>query len=212
MTELSYTKSFLSMLAPRPLRLSADHVEDPRKLPARVPYTLPRTLPEKKKRQRISTTNDATVTITLKPLRPNPALAPLSLPSIPLSTTVASLKQKYLATLPAGTDTSKLKLLLKGKPVSDVKTLSELGFKDGEDVTITVMLMGGAAAAAPPASSSSPPVPEVDMKEPPNKTKALSQEAFWEDLKVFLEETLGREDVEEDPKKVLQVFRAAWRG
>jgi hypothetical protein len=138
-------------------------------------------------------------------LRPNPALAPLSLPSIPLSTTVASLKQKYLATLPAGTDPAKLKLLLKGKPVSDVKTLAELGFKDGEEATITIMFMGPLPA---PSAPSSPPVPEVEMKD--SKAKALAQEEFWEALKVFLEEKLGSEDVEEDPKKVLAVFKAAW--
>jgi hypothetical protein len=111
-------------------------------------------------------------------------------------------------------DLAKLKVLLKGKPVSEVKTLSELGFKDSDEVTITIMLMGGTAAAAPsPAASSSippsPPMQEVEMAD--SKMKALAKEDFWEALKVFLEGELGREDVEEDPKKVLQVFKEAWR-
>ena len=37
MTELSFSKSFLSTLIARPQRLAPDYAEDPRKLPARNP-------------------------------------------------------------------------------------------------------------------------------------------------------------------------------
>jgi hypothetical protein len=41
MTELSYSKSFLSMLAQRPIRLAPDYVQDPRQLPARNAVSSP---------------------------------------------------------------------------------------------------------------------------------------------------------------------------
>ncbi|KAF8543435.1 hypothetical protein BDD12DRAFT_212398 [Trichophaea hybrida] len=206
MTELSYSKSFLSMLAQRPIRLAPDYVQDPRQLPARNPYTLPHTHPEKKKRPRTDTAGDASVTITLKPLRPTPGSTPLTLPSVALSTTVTTLKHKYAASMNA--DPARVKLLLKSKPLSDVKTLSELGFADGDEVTITTMLMPGKAGdAAPPPPSAA--APEVEMNDV--KTRVLAGEGFWKELGVFLQERLGKEEVVEDPEKVLAVFRAAWK-
>ena len=41
MTELSYSKSFLAVVARLPTPLSADHVQDPRQLPARSPVSIP---------------------------------------------------------------------------------------------------------------------------------------------------------------------------
>ena len=41
MTELSYSKSFLAVVARLPMALSADHVQDPRQLPARGPVSIP---------------------------------------------------------------------------------------------------------------------------------------------------------------------------
>lgn len=35
MTEVSFAKSFLTMLDSRPIKLSGEHVEDPRSYPAR---------------------------------------------------------------------------------------------------------------------------------------------------------------------------------
>jgi hypothetical protein len=148
--------------------------------------------------------NNHLVNLTLKPLRPNPALAPLPLPSTPLSTTVATLKTKYAASINVP-DYSKLKLLLKGKPLSDLKTLGELGFKADGDGTITVMLMGGLSPAAP----GSPVTVEAEMKEA--KTKLLAGDTFWKDLKDFLEQRLRKEEVEEDPEKVFDAFRRAWK-
>lgn len=43
MTELSYSKSFLAVVARLPMALSADHVQDPRQLPARGPVSTPPT-------------------------------------------------------------------------------------------------------------------------------------------------------------------------
>jgi len=105
-----------------------------------------------------------------------------------------------------------VKLLLKAKPLSDVKTLSELGFADGDEVTITTMLMPGKASAAPEPVAFPPPpatAPEVEMKDV--KTRVLAGEGFWKELSVFLQERLGKEGVAEDPEKVLAAFRAAWK-
>ena len=93
-----------------------------------------------------------------------------------------------------------MKLLLKGKPLADVKTLGELGLKEGEEATVTAMLMGSAAASS-----------DVEMKEAPAKTKALAEDAFWKELGAFLEKRLGGADIEEDPKEVLKAFRGAWK-
>ncbi|KAI5798896.1 hypothetical protein EDC01DRAFT_22165 [Geopyxis carbonaria] len=200
MTELSFAKSYLATLAQRPQRLAADHVEDPRKLPARGPYTLPRTLPDyvkpKTAEQVAEEQSNATANLTLKPLRPNAAVPPLTLPSMPLSTNILALKMKYSGA--ANTSTAKIKLLLKGKPLSDEKTLKDLGVEAGADAVLTVMIMGGVASPPPP--------PEVQ------KVAALQGEDFWVDLKKFLDGKLGADGVKENPEEVLQAFRKAWRG
>lgn len=131
-------------------------------------------------------------------------MAPLTLAGTSLSTTVATLKAKYCASLPGSADPSKLKLLLKGKPLSDVKTLSELGFADGEEATITAMLMAGGGASAAPTPVASPPPAEKEC------VRLLEQEAFWKDLEKWLQVRLGKKEVEEDPKEVLAAFRKAW--
>jgi hypothetical protein len=146
----------------------------------------------------------STVNLTIKPLRPNPAVQPVTLSSIALSTPVLSLKAQYSTS--TSTPVEKLKLLLKGKPLADTKTLSDLGLKAGEDAVITVMIMGG--ASTPVAASPSPgsPAPEEKVR-----AKVLEGEAFWGDLKGFLVERLGKEDLEEDPEVVLETFRNAWQ-
>ncbi len=68
------------------------------------------------------------------------------------------------------------------------------------------MIMGG--ASTPVAASPSPgsPAPEEKVR-----AKVLEGEAFWGDLKGFLVERLGKEDLEEDPEVVLETFRNAWQ-
>jgi len=87
--------------------------------------------------------------------------------------------------------------------LSDVKTVSELGFADGEEATITAMLMAGGAPAAPPPVASPPPVEEEAVR-------LLEQEGFWKDLEKWLEVRLGKKEVEEDPQAVLAAFKKAW--
>jgi hypothetical protein len=96
-----------------------------------------------------------------------------------------------------------MKLLLKAKPLADVKTIGELGLGDG--AVITVMLMAGGAGASP-----SIPAEGEKVEEEKTKVKALGQAQFWEELKSFLEERLG-EETEEQPEEVLRAFRKAWK-
>ena len=129
------------------------------------------------------------------------------LPQTALSTTIATLKAKYAAAV--STDPAKLKLLLKGRPLVDVKTLAELGIKprDGgeqggeeeDEVVITVMLMAGATVGGASAEDASA------------KVRLLEQDAFWKELGAFLAQKLGGAEVEEDPGKVLAAFRSAWK-
>ncbi|CCX13892.1 Similar to hypothetical protein [Botryotinia fuckeliana]; acc. no. CCD55490 [Pyronema omphalodes CBS 100304] len=202
MTELSFTRDFLKLVSNRPQHLKRDYIQDQRTLPATVPYTLPRTLPPPPKRQCIES-GDSTVSLTLKPLRPTPGLSPQTIPAS-TSSTIATLKKQYSQA--TSIDISRIKLLLKAKPLADVKTIGELGLADG--AVITVMLMaGGAGAAASGAEGAAEAEAAVGAGE---KEKALKGEKFWGELKEFLESRLG-EGTEEQPEEVLKAFRKAWK-
>ncbi|KAL7276190.1 hypothetical protein RUND412_000841 [Rhizina undulata] len=206
MTELSFTKQFLATLATRPVRFPPDFCKDPRTLPAQTPYTLPRTRKPLTKRARLEPSAVPTATITLKSLRGS--TISVSLPETPLTTTVSTLKLRL------STETKfpieKLKLLIKGKVLGDLKTLEDVGIKAGEDVTVNVMVMGGTSAAASPAAS--PPMPqEEEVKEVvEEKRKVLAEDSFWQELRGFLNDKLG-ENSHESPEAVLGVFQNAWK-
>ncbi|KAH8151302.1 uncharacterized protein LAJ45_04504 [Morchella importuna] len=206
MTELSFTKQFLATLATRNVHIPADFCEDPRKLPSRTPYTLPPTKKPKTKRTTSSTTTSIpSANISIKSLRG--AQISHEIPSTPLSSTILTLKHNLSKA--TGLPIDKLKLLLKGKVLTDLKTLEELGIVDGVDVGFTVMVMGGASPAP-----SAPPEDKglVDPGEDKGAVKksALGEEKFWQDLGAFLKERLGSSEVLEEPEHVLETFRVAW--
>ncbi|KAI5815489.1 hypothetical protein BZA77DRAFT_315934 [Pyronema omphalodes] len=223
MTELSFSREFLKLVSNRPQHLTRDYVQDPRTLPAAVPYTLAKTLPPPPKRQCIESGNaTASLTLTLKPLRPTPGLSPQLITTTP-NTTISSLKKQYSKSI--NIDISRLKLLLKAKPLSDVKTIAELGLVDGAVVTVMLMAGGGAApgtgaaaaaaAAAGDVAAAAGDGSKVEEKEEKeekeqNKKKVLSQTEFWDDLKKFLEDKLSS-DALEQPEEVLSAFRKAWK-
>ncbi|TGZ83579.1 hypothetical protein EX30DRAFT_338205 [Ascodesmis nigricans] len=241
MTELSFTKSVLTLLSAKPPRLSLSHCEDPQKLPARPPYTLPRHLPPPPPPYTTSPSSPGapnatpgpvpsssspalTVSITIKPLRPTPGLDALKLPTATLSSTILTLKAAY--SKHTGLDTSRLRLLLKGKPVTDVKTLGELELGDSTDsdpVVLSVMVMGKidpeelkrnkeamAKKEAETLKSVPATAPEKTAEDGhvDKKRKVLQDEAFWGELKGFLDGKLKGE--EEDAAEVIKVFREAW--
>ncbi|KAL4882253.1 cell-cycle control medial ring component [Aspergillus karnatakaensis] len=165
MSELAFTKSFLSSLDARPIKLRSDHVHDQGETP-RTSYILPR-LPPRHPSMPKPATKTAThsipgssksITITLKSAR-NPVLA-ITLPNAPLSTTtVSDLKdsiRERIADSNSGGKVSleKIKILYKRKPVTgNGKTVKEIVEDDaqgqellngGKEVEFGVMVMGGA--------------------------------------------------------------------
>ncbi|KAL4929792.1 uncharacterized protein BDV17DRAFT_290495 [Aspergillus undulatus] len=163
MSELAFTKSFLSALDSRPIKLRADYVHDQGQTP-RAPYTLPRLSPARpsmpKKSRTTTSANPGSaksITITLKSAR-NPVLE-VTILNAPLSTTSISdlkdaVRERILET---GSDnkvaTEKIKILYKRKPVTgNGKTVAEVMSDNGEEgllaggkgVEFGVMVMGGA--------------------------------------------------------------------
>ncbi|KAL4995448.1 cell-cycle control medial ring component [Aspergillus recurvatus] len=165
MSELAFTKSFISALDSRPIKLRVDYVHDQGHTP-RVPYTLPRLQPPRpsmpKKTMASKTTNPGSsksITVTLRSAR-NPVLE-ITLPNVPLTTTtVSDLKDAVRERiLESNTEADnkvpleKIKILFKKKPVTGTgKTVAEVVSDAGEEellaggkgVEFGVMVMGGA--------------------------------------------------------------------
>ncbi|KAL4978958.1 cell-cycle control medial ring component [Aspergillus desertorum] len=165
MSELAFTKSFISTLDSRPIKLRADHVHDQGHTP-RAPYTLPRLQPPRpsmpKKTTASKTTNPGSsksISVTLKSTR-NPMLE-ITLFNVPLTTTtVSDLKDAVRERIFESTTEAdnkvpleKIKILFKKKPVTGTgKTVAEVVSDAGEEellaggkgVEFGVMVMGGA--------------------------------------------------------------------
>ncbi|KAI9774796.1 MAG: hypothetical protein M1840_000012 [Geoglossum simile] len=203
MTESTFAKQFLSALDARPVVISSDHVEDPKKYPARPAYTLPRMPRPMKKRKRVAPGQEASIDITMKSLR-NPPLD-IALPSQPRSTSILNLKtaisEKY------GIPTEKIRLLLKKKPCPDLKLMKDLVPEGEGEVEFSIMVMGGVAAVAsehgigPIAKPSEAPTAQGTYEE------VLLKSEFWDELKGFLSQRLKDEAGAE---KIYAVFRNAW--
>ncbi|KAL6234908.1 hypothetical protein BDW75DRAFT_156363 [Aspergillus navahoensis] len=164
MSELAFTKSFISVLDSRPIKLRADYVHDQGHTP-RVPYTLPRLQPPHpsmpKKTTVSKTTNPGStksIAVTLRSAR-NPVLE-ITLPNVPLTTTtVSDLKDAVRERILESTTEAdskvpleKIKILFKRRPVTGTgKTVAEVVSDAGEEllaggkgVEFGVMVMGGA--------------------------------------------------------------------
>ncbi|KAL4939823.1 hypothetical protein BDV06DRAFT_224661 [Aspergillus oleicola] len=175
MSELTFTKTFLSALDARPIKLRADAVQDQGQTP-RAPYTLPRNPPSRpsmpKKTRSAAATNAnpgsaKSISINLKSAR-NPSFE-FTIPNAPLSTTsIADLKDAVRERIvETNSDnkvaSEKIKILFKRKPVSgNAKTVSEVVSDAGEEallggggsVEFGVMVMGGARVLDSPEGQS----------------------------------------------------------
>ncbi|KAF2811286.1 uncharacterized protein BDZ99DRAFT_570508 [Mytilinidion resinicola] len=214
MSELVFAKQFLTALDSRPIKLSSDHIADPRSYPASNAYTLPRLPPgHPSKPLRKSPTNPAATShsITLKPLKPSQPT--ITLPSQPPSTSIYDLKAAYAAQ--TSTDIAKIKVLYKKKPVADSKILSELaGDNVGAALEFGVMILGGGVGGTPVGT---PPVeipqPLMGEKEVgavaqgPSGAEELRTEEFWRDLKGFLVQRLRDEG---EGERWAKAFRGVW--
>ncbi|KAK8130060.1 hypothetical protein PG999_002440 [Apiospora kogelbergensis] len=187
MTEVTFAKQFLAALDSRPLKLSADHVEDPRSYPARSAYTLPRpSKPMSKPKNRGvgdggPPGSERSFTVVIKSLR-NPPLD-LKLTSQTPNTSMLDLKAAVAAELAGGVAPEKIKLLYKKKPVVDSKVLKELA-EEGGPTTLEFSVMGTSGS------------------------ETLQSPEFWDDLKGFL---LQRIRDEKEATKVFDTFQTAWK-
>ncbi|KAI0154420.1 cell-cycle control medial ring component-domain-containing protein [Xylariaceae sp. FL1272] len=199
MTEVSFAKSFLAALDGRPIKLSPDHVEDPKTYQARNAYTLSK-MPKAMSKRKPSTTapgQERSLTVTVKSLR-NPPLD-LRFSSQPLNTSILDIKASI--SKETGIAEDKIKVLHKKKPVADSKVLKDLAAGDETVVEFSVMVMGGAAAL--PKTEA-----QKDVAQGSSGTEVLESQEFWDDLKGFLMQRIRDEQVAAD---LTSTFHGAWK-
>ncbi|KAL2000813.1 hypothetical protein VTN02DRAFT_2588 [Thermoascus thermophilus] len=237
MAELAFTKSFLSGLDARPVKLRADYVFDPQSIGLRVPYTLPRLDPSRHPPmpKKVSTAQppgaSKSITIHLKSAR-NPVLQ-LTVDNAPLSTTtVEDLKdavhQRVVADPQTGAKVplDKIKILYKRKPVTG-KTVAEVladepdALAGGKEVELGVMIMGGATVVSPEAAPAAAAAAAEEEKKPeaeappvqlkaaqgPSGEEVLKTDAFWDDLRGFLAQRIKDEA---EATRLKELFKKAW--
>ncbi|KAJ5146569.1 uncharacterized protein N7515_001133 [Penicillium bovifimosum] len=223
MSELTFTKSFLSTLDSRSVKLRADHVFDSEQVGLRVPYTLPRlSAPHPPMPKKVSSTqipgSSKSITVRIKSAR-NPTLE-FTISNAPLSTiSVQDLRDAVRARV---TDAQggqvpldKIKILYKRKPVTGTgKTLAEVladepaALSGGKEVEIGVMIIGGAQALAQPeVTEKRDESPPKFAAVGPSSEEILHTEAFWNDLQGYLQQRLKDE---EEAKRLRSVFKEAW--
>ncbi|KAK7920968.1 hypothetical protein PG985_008990 [Apiospora marii] len=214
MTEATFAKQFLAALDSRPVKLSADHVEDPRSYPARSAYTLPRPPKPMSKPQGRGGPGAAgppgserSFTVVIKSLR-NPPLD-LKLTTQTPNTSMLDLKAAVAAQLAGNVALDKIKMLYKKKPVVDSKVLKELAEEGGPTtLEFSVMVMGGAAVAAAASTPKTAEAAQADVAQGTSGSETLESPEFWDDLKGFL---LQRIRDEKEATKVFDTFQSAWK-
>ncbi|KAI1269733.1 cell-cycle control medial ring component [Xylariaceae sp. FL1019] len=205
MTEVAFAKSFLAALDGRPIKLSPDHVEDPKTYQARNAYTLSK-MPKAMSKRRPSATapgQERSLTVTVKSLR-NPPLD-LRFSSQSLNTSVLDIKASI--SKETGIAEDKIKVLHKKKPVADSKVLKDLATDDETVVEFSAMVMGG-AAALPKTDSPTKTDSQNDVAQGPSGSEVLESQDFWDDLKGFLLQRIRDEQVAAD---LTSTFHGAWK-
>ncbi|KAF5017379.1 hypothetical protein F66182_10694 [Fusarium sp. NRRL 66182] len=197
MSETAFAQTFLASLESRPIRLSADHVEDPKSYPARPPYIIPRMSQAMSKPQDLAPGSERSVTVSLKSLR-NPPLS-IKLTSQPLDTSILDIKTNIekQTRIPV----AKTKLLHNKKPIPDSKILKDLLGETDLAIEFTVMVIGGAAAIPPEE-------PEAAPEAQPTGAHALQTDEFWNDLKGFLMQRLKDEA---EAEQLSGLFKSSWQ-
>ncbi|KAL2759682.1 hypothetical protein ACRALDRAFT_1067576 [Sodiomyces alcalophilus JCM 7366] len=199
MAEVIFARQFLANLEPRPVKLSPDHVEDPKNFPARPPYTLPK-MPKafSKPDKTVVPGQERSVAVHVKSLREPPI--DLKLTSQPLTTSMLDLKSTLLEKTRIPVE--KMRLLHRKKPVPDSKVLKELVGEEENSIEFSVMVIGGAAAIlqAEPKGEASVAAGGVATG-----AEALETQAFWDDLKGFLMQRLKDEKQAEELAKTWRI-------
>ncbi|CAM1503912.1 Fc.00g015030.m01.CDS01 [Cosmosporella sp. VM-42] len=202
MAEVAFAKTFVSSVDVRPIKLSADHVEDPKNFPARPPYILPRMPTPMSKPTKLAPGQERSVTVTLKSLR-NPPLD-IKLTSQLLNTSLLDLKTEVSSQ--TRIPIQKMKLLHNKKPVPDSKVLKDMLEETQMNIEFTVMVIGGAAAIPPPEEPVQA-LAEAPAAEPTG-ANALETEEFWSDLQGFLSQRLKDQTQAEE---LSSLFRSSWQ-
>ncbi|RYP59184.1 hypothetical protein DL770_010258 [Monosporascus sp. CRB-9-2] len=227
MTEVSFAQSFLAMLDSRPIKLSPEHVEDPRSYPARSAYILPK-MPRPMSKRRSAATpaapgQEPAVSVSVRPLQRNhPAFPPDAALKLPGAQTRGTplLDVKAAVATATGIPADRLKLLHKRRPVSDTKVLGDLlgAAGDGEmAVELSVMVMGGGGAATTAMNTAAGggtddntdnKTAEVVAQGGPSGADVLGTPMFWDDLRGFL---LQRVRDEKLAGELSETFETAWK-
>lgn len=168
-------------------------------------------------RSRPAPGQEPSIAVALKSLR-NPPLD-IALPAQPLSTSVLDIKAAVQAQTRIPID--KMKLLLNKRPVADSKVLKELLAKDSDRaLEFSVMVIGGAAAIPPPEAednkNKADEAEAMDTDAPVSTAQAdaatveaeLESDAFWADLKGFLQQRLKAPATAEE---LSGLFRSSWQ-
>jgi len=223
MNELAFSRQFLTALDSRSIKLSSDHVADPRGYPAQGAYTLPKTPNQAQKRKREPSTTAPgaekaapTLKVSLKNLK-SPSSS-VTLDNQAPTTSVYDLKSAYASKSGAAVD--KIKLLYNKKPITDSKTLKDIlgdSADTTKDVEFSVMVMGGKVsgkAEGSPVASPGVEVPQPDMAPSQSSVaqgssgaELLKSEAFWTDLEGFLQQRLRDEG---EAARLASLFKESW--
>ena len=204
----------------RPIKISSDHVADPKNYPAQGAYTIPKlsSQPLKRKREPSSAAPGAakaepTVNVSLKNLKT--PTASYSIPSQSMSTSIFDLKTAYATQ--SGAPVDKIKLLYNKKPTTDSTTLKDLlGDETGAEVEFTVMVMGGIPTGASPRIQTPEPAAEAAAASPAPVAEGsgtsgkdvLKEDGFWDDLQGFLQQRIRDES---EAARLSGLFRSAWQ-
>ncbi|KAK2813914.1 hypothetical protein FQN50_000315 [Emmonsiellopsis sp. PD_5] len=239
MAELTFTKSFLTALDSRPVKLPADYVFDPRSFPSPHPFTLPRlsdahhpSMPKKIKRATVPGSSKS-ITVHLKSAR-NPVLN-ITLDNCAISTTtVQELKQAVQARVQttdgaAKVPLDKIKVLWKKKPAQGQMLAEVLGNDaGGKEVELGLMILGGAQLAPEPTKEEPGHAAKETMvaesSVPIQGAGGESEQTASQNPPSRAKETLSKEkfwtDLEDfirgkvqdgaDASRIKDVFRKAW--
>ncbi|UNI20047.1 hypothetical protein JDV02_006175 [Purpureocillium takamizusanense] len=196
MTEVAFARTFLSSLDSRPVKLSPDHVEDPKNFPARPPYILPRMPHAMSKPTSLAPGQERSITVTLKSLR-NPPLD-IKLTSQPLATSFLDMKSAVSSQTRIPVD--KMKILHNKRPLTDSKILKDIVGDSDKAVELAVMVIGGASAIPPEQPAATAPAEATG-------TAAVETDAFWADLKGYLMQRLKDQAAAEE---LSRLFKSSW--
>ncbi|OJD11786.1 hypothetical protein AJ78_07513 [Emergomyces pasteurianus Ep9510] len=234
MAELTFSKSFLTALDSRPVKLPGDYVFNPNSFPAPHPYTLPRlsdSHPPMSKKIKQSATPGSSKSIAIHLNSARSPFLRVTLDNCAISsTTVRELKEAVQARVrttdndnnPTIVPLDKIKILWNKKPVQG-QTIAEIlgsdstGLLGGKEIQLGVVILGGATLApvTPKAEEYSPSrettgtIPSQGPIEnhPSHAQDFLLTQELWDDLETFLGTKVNDAT---QVSHIISIFRKAW--